>query len=155
MFLAILIGCAIKTGIGIHQAELIYRQMRPAIEEKIPSHEEVIMQRNTMQAGAERLEQDAAELVYEWEMVELYMSKSREEFANAKYSDAEVFAGKATLLMQEIAAEQQISIEVSETLKEMSSTPSPKASPESSAPSTEKPSSEESTESSGNIYADP
>lgn len=155
MFLAILIGCAIKTGIGIHQAELIYRQMRPAIEEKIPSHEEVMMQRNTMQAGAERLEQDAAELVYEWEMVELYMSKSREEFANAKYSDAEVFAGKATRLMQEIAAEQQISIEVSETLKDMSSTPSSKASPESSAPSTEKPSSEESTESSGNIYADP
>ena len=154
MFLAILMGCAIKTGIGIHQAELIYRQMRPVIEEKIPSHEEVMMQRNTMQAGAERLEQDAAELVYDWEMVELYMSKSREEYANAKYSDAEVFAGKAARLMQEIATEQEISIEVSDTLRGLSNVPSKKA-PASPDPSSEKPSTEESTESSGNIYADP
>ena len=154
MFLAILIGCAIKTGIGIHQAELIYRQMRPVIEEKIPSHEEVIMQRNTMQAGAERLEQDAAELVYDWEMVELYMSKSREEYANAKYSDAEVFAGKAARLMQEIATEQEIPIEVSDTLSGLSNAPSKQA-PASPDPSSEKPSTEESTESSGNIYADP
>ena len=155
MFLAILIGCAIKTGIGIHQAELIYRQMRPAIEEKIPSPEEGMMQRNTMQAGAERLEQDAAELVYDWEMVKLYMSKSREEYANAKYSDAEVFAGKAARLMQEIAVDQEINIEVSEALKELSNAPSPKPSTESQVPSSEKSSSEESTESSGNIYADP
>ena len=154
MFLAILIGCAIKTGIGIHQAELIYRQMRPVIEEKIPSHEEVMMQRNTMQAGAERLEQDAAELVYDWEMVELYMSKSREEYANAKYSDAEVFAGKAARLMQEIATEQEIPIEVSDTLSGLSNAPSKQA-PASPDPSSEKPSTEESTESSGNIYADP
>ena len=67
---------------------------------------------------------------------------------------AEVFAGKAARLMQEIATEQEISIEVSDTLRGLSNVPSKKA-PASPDPSSEKPSTEESTESSGNIYADP
>ena len=58
--------------------------------------------------------------------------------------DAEVFAGKAARLMQEIATEQEIPIEVSDTLSGLSNAPSKQA-PASPDPSSKKPSTEEST----------
>ena len=151
MIWAIVLGCAVKSGLDVRQAESMYQQLRPSISERIPSHEEVLMQRNTMQAGAERMEETQAALVYDWELVELYMTKSREEYSNAKYHDAELFARKAAVLMQEIAAEQDISIDAKPVQYDSPAEPPTKKSETKNADKKD----DKKESSSGNIYADP
>ena len=68
------LGCAIKSGVTMMKAEQAY------IEANIEENRQA---------------------VYEWTMVESYMLKAREEYANSSFEDAENLANKAIEWMEE------------------------------------------------------
>ena len=67
------LGCAIKSGVTIMQAEKAYD-------------------------AANTVENRKA--VYEWTMVDSYMVKAREEYANSSFEDAEILAQEAMAWME-------------------------------------------------------
>ena len=67
-------GCAIKSGLTVMQAEKAYREANNAENHKA---------------------------VYEWTMVESYMAKAREEYADSSFEKAEELAIKAMEWMDE------------------------------------------------------
>ena len=62
------LGCAIKSGVTMMQAEKMYQ-----MENTVENHK----------------------AVYEWTMVESYMFKAREEYANSSFEDADRLAKEA------------------------------------------------------------